>query len=333
MNIKVTNLAQFETTLVGQYVEIIGKVLHRRTHRTFALIEFGVQDGCIEVLVKTGIVQSKKIQIGSAAWVEGEVYISSKGKKCISCINLKIISKPYSYAPEDEELKSIVKCRSKLDNIVRSFFSRKGLLEVDSKVLQGYMDSPLTSHFITNSKNGREYFLRTTIEVSLRRYVYRTRLPVFEIGHCFRNIDILSDAVNEYKILEAQIPFEDLSYGLSIFGELLRTLEDSFQVEGKLTPTTIVDVRDYPNLTDMADVRSIRKKYRALMESLTLPALMIYSPSLLSRLSRKIEGGYSVDTKYWSTAGNAAQVSEPEVDYNKIRSLFAEQAAYISKTI
>jgi lysyl-tRNA synthetase class II len=126
------------------------------------------------------------------------------------------------------------------------------------------MDSPLTSHFITNSKNGREYFLRTTIEVSLRRYVYRTRLPVFEIGHCFRNIDILSDAVNEYKILEAQIPFEDLSYGLSIFGELLRTLEDSFQVEGKLTPTTIVDVRDYPNLTDMADVRSIRKKYSGL---------------------------------------------------------------------
>jgi aspartyl-tRNA synthetase len=79
MNIKVTNLAQFETTLVGQYVEIIGKVLHRRTHRTFALIEFGVQDGCIEVLVKTAIVKSKKIQIGSAACVEGEVLISSKG--------------------------------------------------------------------------------------------------------------------------------------------------------------------------------------------------------------------------------------------------------------
>jgi hypothetical protein len=102
-----------------------------------------------------------------------------------------------------------------------------------------------------------------------------TNLSQFEIALVGQHVEIIGKVLHKRR----HKTFSLIEFGG--FKELLKTLEDSFQIKGKLTPMTIIDVRDYQSVTDTTDIKSVRKKYRDLTESLVLPALMLYSPSLL----------------------------------------------------
>jgi len=322
---KIKNISEYNNLDVGKEIEVFGRAVKRRRYKGFTVLELSIPEGNIMTLIDDAQ-KKEKIKMGSIVNVRGQTYLSREDKIGLKCKEYRIITEPNSFRHEDQNLKSIIRDRVLLEKTVRDYFLEKDLYEIDSKVLLDYRGSPDTPHFETKTWENEPKILRTTLELLLRRCVYRTQLPVFEIGHVFRDLVVQRNSLNEYAVLEAQIPYEDLDYGLNILLDVLKKIEDAFNAPKKLSPRKNLDLRKLVDVKSYNSDREVDNAYKNIRDSQKEPTLLSYIPSVVTPLTKRLSNDYAKKIKYVSGIGEICEVYEPEINYETILSLFEEQS-------
>ena len=104
---------------------------------------------------------------------------------------------------------------------IRSFFSARGVLEVETPILaaRGAMD-PAIASFFTTGPDGRVRWLQTSPEYAMKRMLAAGSGPIFQIGRAFRAGEAGSHHNPEFTLLEWYRPGFDHHRLMDETGEL-----------------------------------------------------------------------------------------------------------------
>lgn len=171
------------------------------------------------------------VDLGDIVAVTGEVISSRRGELSVSASNWTMLSKalrplPIGHKPLSEEsrvrsrhldlivrpeARTMLRQRAVITASVRSTLDAHGYLEVETPVLQtihGGAAKPFVTHF--NALDATTY-LRTNLELALKRLLVGGVHKVYELGRVFRNEGIDSTHSAEFTEVEAYEAFGNLA--------------------------------------------------------------------------------------------------------------------------
>lgn len=108
---------------------------------------------------------------------------------------------------------------------VRTFLASRGFLEVQTPVLEnipgGADAEPFTTH---HNALDRDYYMRISLELPLKRLLVGGYEKVFEIGRLFRNEGVDREHLQEYDDVEFYWAYGDLEKGMKMVEEMFREI-------------------------------------------------------------------------------------------------------------
>lgn len=112
--------------------------------------------------------------------------------------------------------------RSRIIESIRKFLNSKDYLEVETPTLQpvygGGFARPFSTH---HNVLDADFYLRISDEMYLKRLIVGGLDKVYEITKVFRNEGIDHDHNPEFTMFEAQIAYEDYTYGMNVLEEII----------------------------------------------------------------------------------------------------------------
>jgi lysyl-tRNA synthetase, class II len=222
----------------GETVGVAGRVVHLRNtgKLCFAVLQSG--DGTrIQAMVSLAAVGEESLQewkelvdLGDHVFVSGEVISSRRGELSIMVADWAIASKAvlplpnlHSELSEESRVRSrfldlivrdqareTVLARAAVNASLRSTFTDRGFVEVETPMLQVQHGGASARPFITNSNAfDTDLYLRIAPELFLKRAVVGGIDRVFEINRNFRNEGADSTHSPEFAMLEAYQSYTD----------------------------------------------------------------------------------------------------------------------------
>ena len=171
------------------------------------------------------------VDVGDVAGVEGEMFVTRTGQPTLRATKIQLLAKALRPLPEkyhglrdvetryrrrhldliaNEDSRRIFATRSHAISKIREFLDKRGFLEVETPTLQpvygGAAAQPFTTHY---NALDREYFLRISDELYLKRLIVGGFERVYEICKDFRNEGIDRTHGPEFTMLECYQAFAD----------------------------------------------------------------------------------------------------------------------------
>jgi lysyl-tRNA synthetase class 2 len=114
----------------------------------------------------------------------------------------------------DQETKALFIKKARFWNSMRTFLQDKGFLHIDMPILENTTGGAEARPFIThhNALN-KEFFLRISLELPLKKMLVAGYEKVFEIGRIFRNEGVSTEHLQDYTQMEfywAYASFQDM---------------------------------------------------------------------------------------------------------------------------
>lgn len=169
--------------------------------------------------------------VGDLVGVEGEMFETRTGQATLRVANIQLLAKSLRPLPEkfhglrdvetryrrrhldliaNADSRRIFEARTRVVSQVRSFLDGRGFLEVETPTLQpvygGAAAQPFTTHY---NALDREYYLRISDELYLKRLIVGGFERVYEICKDFRNEGIDRTHGPEFTMLECYQAFAD----------------------------------------------------------------------------------------------------------------------------
>ena len=185
------------------------------------------------------------LDIGDFIAVQGEVGKTQAGEASVFVRDFQIITKTVRPLPDtwhglkdveeryrqryldmivNPEVRARLLKRSRIIESIRKFLNNKGYLEVETPTLQpvygGGFARPFSTH---HNVLDADFYLRISDEMYLKRLIVGGMDKVYEITKVFRNEGIDHDHNPEFTMFEAQIAFEDYTYGMDIIEEIIES--------------------------------------------------------------------------------------------------------------
>ncbi len=344
--------------LQGKPITLVGRI---RSWRAMGKIVFcHIEDGTakIQVLVKEENIGemfpifTDAFDIGDFIECTGTLFLTKTKEKTLEVTSVRMLAKSLlplpaeHYGLHDEEIRLRKRYLDILLNpeikelfvkknafwlTMRSFLIKKGFLEVDMPVLEsvpgGAEAEPFVTHHNALDKN---FFLRISLELPLKKMLVAGYEKVFEIGRIFRNEGIDTEHLQDYTQMEfywAYASFDDLMEFLrelyqSVIQETFGALDlafrnqtihwggewqklDYFTVFQKHTgidlhSASINEIRAYADKQHIAYEPSagkgrtidliFKKKIRPLSEISMQPAFLINQPVEVEPLAKRVPG-------------------------------------------
>ena len=248
------NLQEKEITLVGRIRSFrdMGKIL-------FVHIEDGSSK--IQVLFKQDDVGEdnfkfalKNLDIGDFLEVAGKLFRTKTDEKTLSVVNYKLLSKSLLPLPsehfglQDEEtrlrkryldilldpkVKELFVKKNKFWASMRQFLVEKGFLELEMPILEAVPGGAEAEPFVTHHNAlDRDFYLRISLELPLKKMLVAGYEKVFEIGRIFRNEGISTEHLQDYQQMEFYWAYGD-------FEKLMQFLQELYQYVIKETFGTL----------------------------------------------------------------------------------------------
>ena len=248
-------------------VAIAGRIVTFRLMGKASFLKLLDQKGTLQVYVTnnedTGIGKEaydafKKLDIGDFIGVEGEVFRTSTGEITVRAKKVTLVSKSFRSLPDkfhglsnpdtiyrQRYLDLIVNPESrerffKRSNIIkgiREFLWGRDFVEVETPMLQdvagGAAARPFTTHM---NALDRDFFLRISLELYLKRMLIGGYDRVFEIGRNFRNEGISRRHNPEFTMIELYQAYSDYRGMMQLVYDLIQYLCKT--VIGKTTLTS-----------------------------------------------------------------------------------------------
>jgi lysyl-tRNA synthetase class 2 len=192
--------------------------------------------------------------MGDFLQVTGEKFRTKQGQPTLKATDLKLLSKAIRPLPEqfhglvntekryrqreldliaNESSRNIVKVRSKMLGLLRSYFENAGFLEVETPILQPIAGGATAKPFITHHNTlNTDLYLRVAPELYLKRLIVGGFEKVYEVARCFRNEGISPQHNPEFTQIECYAAYWDYQVMMKFCEELLVRIVD--EIMGKL---------------------------------------------------------------------------------------------------
>ncbi len=226
--------------LADATITIVGRI---RSMRTMGSIIFAhVEDGTakIQVLFKreelsAAFNQLALYDLGDFVECTGTMFLTKTQEKTLAVSSFRMLAKTLRPLPtehfglEDEEMrlrkryldvllhpdvKALFIKKNAFWSSMRSFLAQKGFLEVDMPVLENVPGGAEAEPFVTHHNAlEKDFFLRISLELPLKKMLVAGYERVFEIGRIFRNEGIDAEHLQDYTQMEcywAYASFDDL---------------------------------------------------------------------------------------------------------------------------
>jgi len=176
-------------------------------------------------------VLKSSLDAGDIVEVEGGAFVTKRKEKSLLVRKGRIISKSVRPLPltwyklEDEELKlrkryldllldpdlrEMFRKKSLFWNEFRAALTEAGYLEVETPVLESVPGGAETEPFVTHHNAlDRDFYLRISLELPLKKLLVGGFARVFEIGRIFRNEGIDREHLQDYTQMECYAAYED----------------------------------------------------------------------------------------------------------------------------
>ncbi len=243
-------LADFDQ-LKDQTVTVVGRI---RSIRTMGKLIFAhIEDGTarIQILLKQDTLGEEKFNffqenfdIGDFVEAIGKLFTTKSGEKTLEAAGYKILAKSLLPLPSEHygleheetklrkryldillnpEAKQLFIKKNKFWSSMRKFMVDRGFLEVEMPALEAIPGGAEAEPFIThhNALN-RDFFLRISLELPLKKMLVAGFEKVFEIGRIFRNEGISTEHLQDYTQMEFYWAYGD-------FEKLMQFLQDMYQ--------------------------------------------------------------------------------------------------------
>ncbi|MEJ0021230.1 MAG: lysine--tRNA ligase [Candidatus Doudnabacteria bacterium] len=231
-------------------VILAGRIRSIRGHGKLTFGNIEDDSGAIQFLLREDLLGDKFEQfnalfdMGDFLQASGTLALSKSGEKTLEVSDYKLLAKSLRPVPQNYfGLKDLeVKLRKRyLDLIankdtrelfrkkalfwqtVRNFMVKQGFLEVWTPVLEAVPGGADAEPFIThhNALN-RDFYLRISLELPLKRLLVGGFDKVFEIGRLFRNEGIDREHLQEYDDMEFYWAYADYKDGMKLVEKLFK---------------------------------------------------------------------------------------------------------------
>jgi len=236
--------------LQGKKITVAGRVKSLRPMGGSAFCHIEDESGKIQLFLNRETekfdVFSESVEIGDFIEASGEMFATKTGEKTLQARNWRMLSKNLSPVPTEyfgvkdtEELlrrryldlmtnletRELFRKKNIFWQTARNFLAKKGFLEVQTPVLENIPGGAEAEPFVThhNALN-RDYFMRISLELPLKRLLVGGYEKVFEIGRVFRNEGIDREHLQEYDMLEFYWAYSNLKKGMALVEKMCKQI-------------------------------------------------------------------------------------------------------------
>ena len=188
----------------------------------------------------------KNIELGDFIEATGKLFKTKQDEKTLEVSDWKVLSKNIRPIPTEyfglkdteellrkryldlmmnQETRELFKKKNIFWQTIRNFLASAGFLEVQTPVLEaipgGADAEPFTTH---HNALDRDFYLRISLELALKRLLVGGYEKVFEIGRVFRNEGIDREHLQEYDSVEFYAAYWDMQKGMEFAEKLFKEI-------------------------------------------------------------------------------------------------------------
>ncbi|MFP4116833.1 MAG: lysine--tRNA ligase [Candidatus Aenigmatarchaeota archaeon] len=234
--------------LQGSRAKVCGRIVAIREHGKIIFMDIKDRSGTLQVVLRKdevgeGFENLSLLGRGDFLGVEGEVDKTSHGEKSVMAESFKILSKALRDIPprgqklenpekryrqryldliSNEETKEVFRKRHETTKAMKEFLHKKEFIEVETPILQEIYGGALARPFKTyHNTLDREFYLRISDELYLKRLIVGDYEKVYEIVKDFRNEGIDTTHNPEFTQMECYWAFADYKDMMGLTEEMI----------------------------------------------------------------------------------------------------------------
>ena len=219
-------------------VKIAGRIMTKRRQGKAGFMHIQDLDGKIQIYVRKDEIGEeqyeifKKSDIGDIVGIEGQVMKTDHGELSVCAKVYTHLSKSLRPLPEkfhglqdveeryrrryvdlimNPEAKRIALMRPRIIRAIQRYLDGKGLVEVETPVLQPILGGANARPFVTHHNTlDMDFYMRIATELPLKRLIVGGLEGVYEIGRLFRNEGMDKNHNPEFTTVEAYVAYSDM---------------------------------------------------------------------------------------------------------------------------
>ncbi|HLM84357.1 MAG TPA: lysine--tRNA ligase [Candidatus Bathyarchaeia archaeon] len=247
--------------LQDKQIVLVGRVRSFRPMGGSAFAHIEDESGKIQVFLSKKNIDPEKyklfvdaVEIGDFVEVKGKLFKTKTEEITLEVSEWKILSKSLAPVPTEyfgvkdteellrrryldlmmnPEMRELFRKKNIFWQTARNFLAKNGFLEVQTPVLENIPGGADAEPFVTHHNAlDRDYFMRISLELPLKRLLVGGYEKVFEIGRLFRNEGIDREHLQEYDDLEFYEAYSDLEKGMNLVEEMYKEIVK--EISGKM---------------------------------------------------------------------------------------------------
>ncbi len=245
-------LEKFETLQEKELV-LAGRVKSLRPMGGSAFAHIEDESGKIQLFLnKDNLVNDKfdlflnAVELGDFIEAKGKLFKTKTGEITLQVTGWKMLSKSLAPMPTEyfgikdtekllrrryldlmmnSETRELFRKKNLFWQTVRNFLVSEGFLEVQTPVLENIPGGADAEPFVTHHNTlDRDFFLRISLELALKRLLVGGYEKVFEIGRVFRNEGVDREHLQEFEYTEFYAAYWDMKKGMEFTEKLFKEI-------------------------------------------------------------------------------------------------------------
>ncbi len=233
-------------------VSFAGRIMTKRRMGKLGFMHLQDRDGQLQVVINKGVVGEevyeifKSHDIGDIVGVSGCLMKTNTGELSIKVQEYTHLTKALRPLPEkfhglqdveeryrrryvdlimNERSREIAMTRPRIIRAIQHYFDRRGLIEVETPILQPILGGAAARPFVTHHNTlDMDFYLRIATELPLKRLIVGGLEGVYEIGRLFRNEGMSTRHNPEFTTVEAYVAYTDVEGMMQLNEELFESV-------------------------------------------------------------------------------------------------------------
>lgn len=244
-------------------VVVAGRLSSLRSHGKIVFGDITDQSGQIQILFKSDSLskdlfdQVSLLDIGDFIEAEGTVFVTKAGQTTVDVKKYKLLAKSLLPIPGEyyglsdietrlrkryldiltnQAVKEIFIKKNKFWYAIREYLVKNDFLELEMPILENVPGGAEAEPFITHHNAlDRDFYLRISLELPLKKMLVAGYERVFEIGRIFRNEGIDSEHLQDYTQMEFYWAYADfdtlMDFVTKMYQEIIEKTFGTLQFE------------------------------------------------------------------------------------------------------
>jgi lysyl-tRNA synthetase class 2 len=226
-----------------------GRIKSIRTHGKLAFFDLEDESGRIQLILKEDNLKEnfkliELLDLGDFLEAQGSLMLSKSGQQSMDVVNFRLLAKSILPIPTEHfgiedletrlrkryldlmlnpEARELFRKKAVFWKTIRRFLEEQDFLEVQLNVLEHIPGGAEAEPFVTkHNALDRDFYLRISLELPLKKLIVGGYEKVFEIGRIFRNEGISTEHLQDYTQME-------FYWAYSEYNQLMDSVEEMYK--------------------------------------------------------------------------------------------------------